>query len=92
MNPQIEIDEGIGARIENAIRILRKMISKIEEAQEFIEDENGRLQAYGGVLPSQREMHLVARMIDAIDESDYQAIVMVLRFAKYPHLDINEMI
>ena len=71
------IDEGFGARIENSLRILDKMIAKLDESIEFLEDNYDLVE--NDELPDRIDHVISLRLINAAENEDYDLIVRILK-------------
>ena len=71
------IDEGFGARIENSLRILDKMIAKLDESIEFLEDNYDKVE--DDEIPDRVDHVISLRLINAAENEDYDLIVRILK-------------
>ena len=76
------LDEGLGARIETAIRTLEEMVKKINMALKFINEKSDEIQANKGYIVKKKERDLFIRLVDAVDDSDYDEIEACLKLYK----------
>ena len=77
-----ELNEGFGARIETAIRTLEEMIKKIDMALKFIDEKSDEIQANKGFIVKKKERDLFIRLVDAVDDSDYDEIEASMKLYK----------
>ena len=71
------IDEGFGARIENSLRILDKMIAKLDESIDFLELNYEMVE--DDEIPDRVDHVISLRLINAAEDEDYDLIVRILK-------------
>ena len=83
MNEEIH-DEGLGVRIVDSLKILKKMYRKIEEAKEYLKDKAEEFEAYNGAFANEIDAVHVENIVRGAYESNYWLIAETLRIIQEP--------